>query len=287
MDNKLISSEKNVMDWRDVEEMITRVYMEEIALMDDMIESIKNNYHARQITPFREICFGYMVICRNNAKAALLLIKENLIHQVHYISRNMFEMVVNLCFIDNDDSKRQGLIERYFEYRIIGAYKTLEKMRKYSSIPQTVRTVQKDREIESNYESFKNKYKDAKGKINLNAWSGKTLPAMIKEIKDKQLRDNLTTGYDMMADINNQFLHLTHQYLGTVIKEEFDGNIDYKMRYTQLNSFMISTGLVIEICFNHFQRNRPAFKERYNSIEEGRKAIGDTIIQQGLLENES
>jgi hypothetical protein len=199
----------------------------------------------------------------------------------------MFEMVVNICFIDNDDSERQGLVERYFKYGIIGAYKTLEKMKKYSSMSQAGRTLQKEREVESNYEFFKNKYKDSKGKINLNSWSGKTLPAMIKEIKDTKLRENVTTGYDMMADINNQFLHISQQYLGIVIAEEFDGNIDYKMRYTQLSSFMISTGLIIEVCFKYFQKNRPAFKNRYKSIEEGRKEIGDKIIQQGLLENES
>jgi hypothetical protein len=39
------------------------------------------------------------------------------------------------------------------------------------------------------------------------------------------------------------------------------------MRYTQLSSLTISADLIIKKYFIHFQKNRPAFKRKYDDIE--------------------
>jgi hypothetical protein len=259
--------DSRIESWREIEDEISQIYVEELSLLDEMIESVKNNYQSNRMTPFRLLCFGILIICRDNAKAGLLLIKQDLIHQVHYISRNMFEMIVNLCFIDNEESKRGELVERFFDYGIVNGFKTLNKMNKYPLIPQSERTEQRDRDIENGYNHYKNKYKDVKGKVNLKTWSGKTLPEMIKCVKDPKLCENLMTGYDIMNETNNLFLHLSNEYVRTVIKGEFEGVTDYQMRYTQLSSLMLSADLIIKKYFIHFQKNRPAFRRKYDDIE--------------------
>ena len=264
--------------WSDAEDKTTQIYLDEIKLMDEMIESVKNNYQLNRMTLFRALCFGVLIICRDNAKAGLLLVKENLIHQVHYISRNMFEMIVNLCFIDNEDSKRQELVERFFEYRIVHAFKALKTMKKYPSIPQSVRTEQKDADIEEGYNDFRNKYKDANEKINLSKWSGKTLPDMINCIKDAELRENLMTGYEIMNETNNRFLHLSYDYVRTVIEGEYERVTDYQARYTQLSSLMVSADLTIKKYFIHFQKNRPAFKIKYDDIDKRHAQVQMEVV---------
>jgi hypothetical protein len=190
----------------------------------------------------------------------------------------MFEMVVNLCFIDNEDSKREELVERFFDYRYRDAFKALRTMKNYPSIPQAVRTEQKDRDVEQGYTYFKNKYKDVNGKIDPRTWSGKTLPDMIKCIKDKTLCENLMTGYDTMTETNNRFLHLSYDYVRTVIDGEYKRVTDYQMRYTQLSSLMVSADLIIKKCFLHFQKNRPAFKIKYEDIEKRHDQIQIEVV---------
>lgn len=259
--------------WRGIEERVITVFKEKIKLMDDMAESAIQNYHPKKIHPFRELCLGYFMIANNNSKAALRLIEDDLVHQVHYISRNTFEMAVTLYYIDDDKSKKDNLIERYFKYNAsIVPYKTLNSMKEYPKAFEGIRTDKRDEEILKAQTEFIKKY----GK-EINSWSGKFIPVMIKDIKNTEIRNDLLKGYSIMVKMNNNFLHPTRQYILTAIKDFTSKKVDHKVRVMQLHSVSTSADFIMWKFLDNFSKGRPVFKKRLSEINENNDNIMESI----------
>jgi hypothetical protein len=266
-------------DWKKREEAIIPILEETIKLMQDMTYSFQNDYPSKRISLFRQICAGYLMIGKNNAKASLLLIENNLTYQIHYISRNMFEMVVTLHFIDNDKLRRDELAQRFFDYTSIQRYKVMEAMNKNRSIPQEFRTEEMDKEIEKKFNSFLKNYRTKEGKPpRTDTWSGLSLPEMINTITNNYKKNDFLTGYDIMNRPNNQYLHPTVEYVKNIVKDELERNVDYKIRVSQLESIYVSSSQIIEKFLDNFQKNRPLLRKRFDNIENSYKAITKDFI---------
>lgn len=259
--------------WRGIEERVITVFKEKIKLMDDMAESAIQNYHPKKIHPFRELCLGYLVIANNNSKAALRLIEDNFVHQVHYISRNMFEMITTLYCIDDDKSKKDDLIERYFKYNAsIVPYKAMRTMKRYPRAFEGIRTDEMDEEIMNARTDFKKTYGEK-----IQTWSGKSTPEMIEDIKNLEIRNDLMKRYCIMVQANNNFLHPTRQYIITAIKDFTSKNTDHKVRVMQLHSVSISADLIIRKFLDNFPKGRPVFRKRLSEISENNNNIMESV----------
>lgn len=259
--------------WKDIEKRLIPIFEIEIQLMDDITASVIKNYHPKKIYPFREICLGYLLIAHSNAKATLFLINENLVHQVHYISRNTFEMVTTLYYIDDDESKKDALVERYFKFNAsIVPFKAMKAMHEYPETFREITTNERDKEILREHDAYIKMY----GK-NTQTWSGKNLPDMIKSLKDDETKNDLLKRYKLMVNMNNNFLHPTRQYIIQSIKDAIKREVDYKIRVMQLHSVSTSADLIIHKFLDNFPKGRPAFKQRLKKINEEYEVIRKTI----------
>lgn len=256
-------------EWLEVEKKVISVFKKEVSLMTDLSMSVIEDYHPKKLYPFRELCLGYLLIANNNAKAALRLIKANLVHQIHYISRNMFEMVVTLYYIDDDKLKKEELINRYFAFNSsIVPYKAMISMKEYPAPFEGIRTDKRDEEIIEGRKEFIKRY----GK-ETQTWSGKGLPDMIKTISDLETRNDLLKRYSLMVQMNNNFLHPTMQHFKSAKRDFVSKEVDYKIRVTQLHSVSTSADLIIRKFLESFQKGRPDFRERLDEINESYSSI--------------
>lgn len=237
--------------------------------MDDLSMSVIEDYHPKKLYPFRELCLGYLLIANNNAKATLPLIKANLVHQIHYVSRNMFEMVVILYYIDDDKSKKEELINRYFAFNSsIVPYKAMISMKEYPAPFEGIRTDKRDEEIIEGRKEFIKRY----GK-ETQTLSGKLLPDMIKAINDTETKNDLLKRYRLMTQMNNNFLHPTMQHFESAKKDFVSKEVDYKIRIMQLHSVSTSADLIIQKFLESFQKGRPNFRRRLTEINENYSSI--------------
>lgn len=271
--------------FKEVEKKIVPLFRSQIVLMNKMAQSVSRDYIARdKLFPYRELCFGYLLIGRKNAEATLHLIKANLVHQVHYISRNTFEMMVTLYYIDNDKSKRDELTQRYFDYQGVKAHQAMKLMTDYPEPFIGIRTEENDKEVEQNYNVFIAKYTQGGKKPDLSTWSGKKLDKMIDSLTNKELKNDILRRYRIMVSMNNNFLHPTIQYLKQSILEYLKVEIDYKVRIMQLHSITTTMDLIIQKFLEHFPKGRPAFRKQLSDINDGDNAIMNSARDAGLFD---
>jgi len=258
-------------NWEQRKEIIISILEDTITLLEDMSHSFQKDYHPKRISPFRHLCFGYLLITKNNIITSLLLIKNNMMYQIHYISRNMYEMVINLSYINTDKTKLEERVQRFFDFRICQKYNCLDTMNKYPEIHQGFRTLEKDYMIQDEYNKYLSKYyKNDKKRVIL-YWSGISLYQMINSILDDKKRDNLLRGYYWVDKINNQYIHPSYEYIKNVIDDEYVSSVKSDDRYKNelylLEVIYISVFMIIEIYLEHFQKNRLLFRKRHNQLE--------------------
>jgi len=271
--------------WKQAEEATVPLFRSQIYLMDKMAQSVNKDYIAsNKLFAFRELCLGCLLIGRNNSEATLCLIKDNLVDQVHYISRNTFEMMVILYYIDNDKLKRDELAQRFFDYQSIVSYQAKQVMTDYPESFIGIRTEENDREVEQNHNAFILKYTQDGKKPDLKSWSGKNLYSMIACLTDKKLKDDLMKRYQVMIKANNNYLHPTIQSLRQSIIKYLEGEIDYKFRVMQLHSIITSVDLIILKFLEQFPKGRIAFLKQHDDIVAGHNEVVNSAKDAGLLD---
>jgi hypothetical protein len=271
----------------DIERRVMLLCTKVISLINDIIESVKKNYpldgrSRGKLSSYRLLCFCSLIICGNNMRASLLILKDGLDHQIYYIRRNMIEIMVTLYYIDQDENRREQLVTRFFDYGAVNQFNSNKIIMKYSSTLQSA-LGQQQKEVETRYMDFKKKYTSTKGGRALRTWSGKNLWAMINEINDVELRNKLLHDYEVMNTTNNLYSHLSSQYCNSVLKEEFEKTIDYSMRYIHLHSMLYLSANIIKKYLAHFPKNRIAFRKRYETITETANKIDKETVEMGIL----
>lgn len=242
-----------------------------VNLMFDVLRSAYRHYGGdygkTRMYPNRQLCMGTMLVALNNGKASMVLVDKDLFYQIHYISRNMFELVVNLYYILDDDREIDERFERYRRYsKEVLPYQVMQVMKKY---PEHVKDspVEKDfAEKEKRYWKFRDKYA-MNGKINLENWSGMKLPVLIEKIKDQKAKDELMLLYHFIAKTNNLFLHPTWHYLESALKDAVS-RIVYAERIAQITMIFSSGEKVTRKFLKYFPKSRPEFQKKLAHIYE-------------------
>ena len=255
-------------DWNQRRAIIISILQDTITLLEEMSSSFRHDYHPKRITNFRLLCYGYLVISKNNIKTSLLLIENGLLYQIHPISRSIFEIVVNLNYIDADDSERNERTKRFFDYQYVDRYNVLHTMESISEIPQDVRTKEQDDKIQHDYSEYLKRYNMQKRERGITNWSGFNLVEMIQRIPDDNRRNDLLKGYKLVPKIDNQYIHPSIEYLKNIVRDEYHDNLDRDLSEVRLlESIYLSTSKIIEIYLKHFQKNRMVFQRRADEIE--------------------
>jgi hypothetical protein len=242
-----------------------------VNLMFDVLRSAYRHYGGdygeTRMYPNRQLCMGTMLVSLNNGKASMALVDKDLFYQIHYISRNMVELVVNLYYILDDDREINERFERYKRYsKEILPYQILQVIKKY---PEHVKDppVEKDfAEKEKQYRKFRDKYA-MNGKINLENWSGMKLPVLIEKIKDQKDKDELMLLYHFIVKTNNLFIHPTWHYLESALKDAVS-RIDYAVRIAQITMIFSSGEKVTRKFLKYFPKSRPEFQKKLTQIYE-------------------
>ena len=156
-----------------------------IVTINDMARSVPSKYPSKRIYPFRELCLGYLLICRDNLEATVSLFEKDLGDQINYINRNMFEMVVTLFYIVDDKSKKEERTKRYFDYNdAVIKHKHKEMIQKHKDIFKDGLPEEQIKAIDNNYAKFHDKYK----KPNTQSWSGLKMDKMIDGLSSRMVR---------------------------------------------------------------------------------------------------
>lgn len=237
-------------------------------LIDLMFEVLRSaylnygdDYGKTRMYSNRQLCMGSMLVALNNGKASIALAKNGLFYQIHYISRNMFELVVNLYYMLDDDSEFDERFERYKRYsREVLPYRVIEVMKTY---PEHVKDPPLEKIIAEKkmlFLKFKGKY-SINGKISLESWSGRKLPDLIKKITDQKAKDDLMRLYHFIAKTNNFFLHPTWYYFESALKEAVS-RIDYAVRIAQITMIFSSGETVTRKFLKYFPKRRPEYQRK-------------------------
>jgi hypothetical protein len=241
--------------YRHWEADLVPVFSSTILFMDKILHLAAANYiRTNKLYTFREICFGFLHIGRNNSQATLMLLEANLVDQIHYISRNTFEMALTLYFIDNDKSTRDSLAQRFKDYRCVVSHKVKNKLGKYKSIFGEMTKEEDDAKIEKDYKTFISKYGCDKNQ--LQTWSGKKMDKMIDILSDEELKSNMLRHYDLVTWANNMYLHANPLSLQESIRKYLRDEIDYKNRVMLLGSVFTTVLWIIEKALEQFSKNR-------------------------------
>ncbi len=273
-------TDSNKHDWGKRKNTLISILEDTITLLDDISHSFQNDYPQTRISHFRYLCFGYILISRDNIRTSLLLLRNNMIYQVHNYCRNMFEMVVNLTYINDDKSEMEKKLKRFFDYKYVQEYNLLDTLKQYPTIVPELKKENKDSIIQENYNHYILHY-NIKKKV-VTDWSGLSLYKMMKNISDEKKRDDLLKGYLMFNRINNQYVHPSIEFIGRIIEEEYqnDVNDDYKNQIlvSLLESIYVSVFLIIEIYLDHFQKNRQTFRNKCNELETRFKNMSLNVV---------
>lgn len=259
-------------EWQIKDDALIKVLQDEICLADDMSKHIEEIYDRQlRMTPYRLLCLGYLITGRNNLDSSQKLIEANLVHQVHYICRNSFELVITLYFIENfKNHERDSWVKRYYDYSAVIQHKAKKIMYKHAATLEPITTPEKDAEIEAKYKEFEKKYKPTTDKkINTNTWSGIDNRAMINLITDQDTKDRLMMLYDTIVKGNNLFLHPTQHSMQEEIVSFFSKKVDYKQRYAMLYGLVTAMKMIFEVCLKKFSKGRIEFSRRLKLIDSG------------------
>lgn len=247
-------------------------------LMDEIFSSALSNYRSlKRMHPRRMLCMGSISIAKRNIDASVLLIETELSQQVHYISRNMYELTANLYYILDDESVWEQRLERYRRHSgQVLPYKVMRVMEKY---PQYAIGINPDKDFpkkKNAYAEFKQKYEVKGKKFNDGTWSGKKLDLLIESLKDTKDKEALMEFYHSIVKQNNFFLHPSWFYLMETVKESVakadgrkDEKSDFKDNTALLTMMFLSGRLVVSKFLDHFPKGRPEFLKRLADIDAG------------------
>jgi hypothetical protein len=273
----------NIYSWKDVEDQLVPAFSSTISLMDKILHSAAANYIAsKKLYLFRELCFGFLCTGRNNSDATLKLLEANLVDQIHYISRNTFEMMVILYYIDNDRHTKDVLSQRFFDYSTVDANQAMNVMINYPETFRGMRTEEDDRKAKQNYETFISRYTCSKP--DLRTWSGKDMYHMIDSLKDVDIKADFLKRYRFMVWSNNKFLHPTPLSLQQSIIRYLNGEIDHKYRVMQLSSVFTSMFDIIKKVLGQFNKGRIELRNELDKIKDQHEEITRDARYRGLLD---
>jgi len=240
------------------------VMHELVELFGDMAESSRANYIGK-LYPARELCLGYLLLCRDNLKASIFLLENNQGHQLYFISRNIFELAVTLFYIVADRKEMSERVERYFEYNnSIKRQLGVNILRKLTELGYDHSADVNSGDLDQKCKLFKEKYGKG-GKLRDDTWSGLNLVQMI-ECLSTQEKEELLQAYEIGIKISNSFLHPTRLSLRQAIEDFYSGKIDYEI---QLPAASLISGFSASIGYKYltqFPKGRPKFTERLDAI---------------------
>jgi hypothetical protein len=270
--------------FKDIEEKLLPLFNERIKLINDMADSIRKTYiESNRLHPFRELCLGYLLIARNNSLATLRLLENNLVDQINYISRNTFEMVVTLYYIDNDESERKNLTDRYFEFSAVEAHEVMKLMEDYPLLNDGTWTPERDKKVKEAYDEFIKKYSKGNKKPNTKLWSGKNMREMIESLKKVDVKKDLLYLYRLVVNMNNSFLHPTPISMRQTMKAHYNDEVHYVIRVMHLSSISASVDRIMQKFLEQFPKGRPGFRERLNDINKKNAVVSEEAKSKGIL----
>ena len=264
--------------WREAERRSRQILEKLISLSNEIIKHIDKSYPSKRLYNYRLLSFGYLSIGKSNAESILLLTAHGLSHQLHYINRNMVEMVVNLHYIGNDDKNRAALTQRYFDYKKVSAYKEMKIIEKYPDIfSGGLFKLHKPKKLKD-YDDYNLMY----GKKNIQYWSGKNIFEMIDTINDPEIKKKLLFLYELLLTKNNQYLHPSVNYLKDVLNKETDKFIS-EFNVMFIGSTLQLLDMIIHECLNLFPKGRPKFRTDLAEIYKGTESLNEFQMANGLL----
>jgi hypothetical protein len=245
-------------EWEKRYKKIIPVIKKQIILVEEIIASFMENNDVSRISDFNLLCFGYLIIANNNLKATYLLVIRNLYHQAHFIRRSMFEMALNLFYMDhNIDYTRDALVGRYFDHGKVRSYETLQTMLRHPEGFENVRNEVKDKTVMTEYHNYLTKYELVRKP---QSWSGKPLDKMIASISDDKLQTLFLEEYELLNRVDNWLLHPSAFYVKMAIEDEVFNNECYAAKAALLSSMYQLTHRIIskffyvnEACATHFE----------------------------------
>ena len=224
-----------------------------------MARAVPSNYPKARIYPFRELCLGYLLICKDNLEATVCLLDKNLGDQINYINRNMFEMVVTLFYISDDKSKKEERTKRYFDYNdAVVKYRHKEMILKHKDIFPGGLLEEQIKLIDQHYKKFENEYH----KPNRQSWSGLKIDKMIESLSSSDEKDKLLKHYQVAVYLNNQFLHPSILHIRSAFKAFFENKSNHHAIMLQVMTTLYLAGYIVDKFLSEFQKGRPAFQTR-------------------------
>lgn len=258
------SLKRNKDEWEISYKKIIPVIEKQMIFVEEIITSFMENNDVNKISDFQLLCLGYLIIAKNNLKATYLLVTENLFHQAHLIRRNMFEMTLNLFYMDhNIDYARDVLVERYFDHGVVRSYDALQTMLRHPEGFENVRNEVNDNTVMTAYHNYLTKY----GLVRKpQTWSGKTLDKMIASISDEKYQSLFLEEYALLNRVDNWLLHPSALYVKMAIEAEEFNNKYYATKTALLSSMYQLTHRIISKFFYVNEACAIDFSDRLNKL---------------------
>ena len=198
----------------------------------------------------------------------------------------MFEMVVNLYYINDDKSEREERLKRFFYYDVVLQYNTLEIYRHIPEMSRDFGFEKHDSRIQSEYNQYKSRYKI---KNNVPNWSGYNLLDMINKISDEGKRNDLFNGFYLLTKNNNMYVHPSIKYIKNIIDEEYGDGFKHKdaMLLSLLESVFVSVIHIKDIYLEHFQKNRQYFRNKCNELKTRHEKIRSQLNTESFKSHSS
>lgn len=240
------------------------VMHELVELFGDMVVSSRANY-MNKLYPVRELCVGYLLLCRDNLKATILLLENNQGLQLYFISRNIFEIAVTLFYILSDAKETDKRIDRYFEYNnSIKRQQGINIMSKLAKLGYDHTSNVNSEEINQKCKLFKEKF-GKNGKLRDDTWSGLHMVQMIESLSGQE-KEELLEAYEIGIKISNSYLHPTRFSLRQAIDDFFSEKIDYEIQLPAVSLIVGTSHAIAYKYLTQFPKGRPEFTEQLEDI---------------------
>lgn len=237
-----------------------------VNLMNDIYLSAAKYYGAekKRMHPHRQFCMGTLIVARNNAEAAVNLLEANLVDQIHYISRSLWELTINLYYIMDSDATRDARLERYRRYSDeVLPFKLIKVAKKYPDMFKDDIAEGPYEKKEKRYKDFMEYYKNASGdKLNTQSWNGMAMDKMINDLVNDGVKQKIMELYDLVVKSNNYYLHPSWYYLKKATFGVTEVNRDYQGSIVQMTMIFSAGHKIMEKFLECFPKKRPEFQRR-------------------------
>jgi hypothetical protein len=273
-------TDNNIHDWTNKKDQIISILEDTVTVLDD-ISNLFQNYYPSEMSDFCYLCYGYIIISKHNIITSLFLLRNKMIYQVHYFSRNMFEMMTNLTYITDDKSKLEERIKRFFDYEKVQLYNQLKPLKE---IPELFpfRNETEEINVQNDYNNYMSLYYNKKNSKRIGKWSGLNLKEMINLITDERKRNHLLMRYNLMTQLNNQYVHPSIEYIKGIIREEYGLNDKYgekdQMAVYLLQSIYMSISMIISLYVEQFLINDHTIINKCYELEKRFRNIPSRIV---------